>query len=84
MTEQIIEGGIIATGVVIILREVFSFLKTRNGNGPVTRTEFQAGINDLQTKSTCEQIVRRFEEGREIIHSDVKEIKSDVKALMLK
>ena len=51
-------GGALA---VIVMREVFGFVKTRKGNSCIARGEFEEHKKSVQYKDTCEQIVKRFE-----------------------
>jgi hypothetical protein len=52
-------GGALA---IVILREVFNFIKgQRNKNGGVTRAEFEKHKDSAQYKDNCEQIVKRMD-----------------------
>jgi hypothetical protein len=69
--ELITQVGVGVVGVVIILREVFSFMKSQkvgkaNGDLPVPRKEFESHKQIAQTKDNCEAlheaISQRFED----------------------
>ena len=55
-------GGIFA---LLVIREVFGFIRNRkenmNGNTPITRTEFDNHKNVAQYKDNCHEIVKRIE-----------------------
>ena len=55
-------GGIFA---ILILREVFGFLKNSraklNGNSPITRNEFDKHKDAVQYRDNCGQIVKRID-----------------------
>ena len=61
----IAEYGVGGALVLIILREVFSFIKSqranRNGSSGITRNEFERHKDSVQYKDNCEQIVKRMD-----------------------
>lgn len=59
---QVGVGGILA---ILILREVFGFLKNKKNNpgtGVVSATDFREFQREVQYVSTCKQIVKRLDE----------------------
>jgi len=52
-------GGAVA---VIIIREVFSFLKQKKNGELISRDEFDRHRRSVQYKDNCEQIVKRLDE----------------------
>ena len=56
----IIEIGAGGALAVIIIKEVFSFVKGKSGNG-ITKAEFEKHKDSVQYKDNCEQIVKRMD-----------------------
>lgn len=75
-------GGIFA---IVVLREVFNFLKSKNGKdkcgGDVSREEFESHKKDVQYESTCKQIVKRMDGRFDNLDNQCVEIKSMIEGL---
>jgi len=73
-------GGIFA---LAILKVVFDFLKgqriNKNGNAPITKTEFEKHTSVVQYKGTCDEIVKRFDGRFDTIDDSLKEVKTLIK-----
>ena len=61
-------GGLFA---LAILKVVFDFLKgqriNKNGNTPITKTEFEKHKSTVQYKDTCKEVVHRIDSSLESI-----------------
>ena len=76
-------GGILA---IIILREVFNFLKSNKNNkndktncsGDISREEFESHKKVVQYESTCIQIVKRLEGRFDSVDTQLGEVKTMV------
>jgi len=87
MWTQLGIGGIFT---MLILREVFGFLKSRNnGNNKesvlpvvVTREEFEAHKKSVQSKDTCTETVKRFDAAIGSLDKKVDAGFSDVKEMI--
>jgi hypothetical protein len=91
---QVGVGGIFA---IVVLKEVFGFLKSvKNKNGKngdkITRREFDIHKTEVQYKDNCEQVVKRLEdmnkhqketadERHEFVKSQFNEVKGQVKSV---
>jgi hypothetical protein len=88
---SIVEIGAGGALAIVILREVFNFIKNQrfNKNGGVTRTEFEKYKDSVQYKDNCEQIVKRVDAAFEaqekmfrLMEKRIEEHFSDVKKLI--
>ena len=62
-SDTLTQLGVGAVFVIIVLREVFSFLNGKKNNAAdhVTRAEFDHHKNGVQYKANCAEIVKRFD-----------------------
>ena len=77
-------GGIFA---IVVLREVFNFLKNKNGknkcSGEVSREEFERHKGAVQYKDTCDEIVKRLEGRFDNVDIQLGEVKTMIGELKL-
>jgi hypothetical protein len=88
---SIVEIGAGGALAIVILREVFNFIKNQRftKNGGVTRTEFEKHKDSVQYKDNCKQIVKRIDAAFEaqekmfrLMEKRIEEHFSDVKKLI--
>ena len=73
---QVGVGGII---VILVLREVFGFMKNRNGSTPITKTEFEKHKDSVQYKDNCTEVVKRMDMRFDNIDERLGEVKQLIK-----
>jgi len=74
-------GGIFA---LMVIREVFGFIKSRkvesvNGNAPVSKMEFEKHKGMVQYKDNCFEIVKRMDGRFDNVDSQLHEVKTLIK-----
>jgi hypothetical protein len=62
---------------IVIIKMVFDFIKSakNKNNEYVLKSEFEKHKDSVRYKETCEQIVKRIDNGFEDIRKDFKEVK---------
>lgn len=77
MTETITQLGVGGILVVVVLQIILPYFK-KNGNGGVSRKEFDEHRKSVQYRDTCGEIVKRIDNN----FTDVKDQLNDIKTLI--
>lgn len=88
MQETLTQLGVGGIFVILVLREVFNFLKNHKNNktkqcGEISRVEFEKHKDVVQYKRECGEIVKRLEERFDSVDAQFDQVKAMIGDLKL-